>query len=258
VSVEVRSRLREAGGPVALSTATPPPVAIQLLGGFELRVRGRPQALSLGAQRLLALLALRDRPLPRVQAAGTLWPDAEEERAAANLRSTLWRVRRSGLCLPACSGNLLSLGPGVDVDLHAALAASRVLLASAAGAENLILAVPGALAMNGDLLPDWDDDWVLLERERFRQIHLHALERSCELLMASGRLTEAIEAGLAVLAAEPLRESAHRVLIRAHLAEGNRFEALRQFERYRHLMHSELGLAPSVEIAELIRAHLRT
>jgi DNA-binding SARP family transcriptional activator len=250
--------LRESGGAVVLSTATPPPVAIQLLGGFELRVRGRPQALSLGAQRLLALLALRDRPLPRAQAAGTLWPDAEEERAAANLRSTLWRVRRSGLRLPACSGNLLSLGPGVDVDLHAALAASRVLLASAAGAENLILADPGTLEMSGDLLPDWDDDWVLLERERFRQIRLHALERRCELLMASGRLTDAIEAGLAVLAAEPLRESAHLVLIRAHLAEGNRFEALRQFERYRHLMHSELGLAPSVEIAELVRAHLRT
>ena len=112
--------------------------------------------------------------------------------------------------------------------------------------------------MSGDLLPDWDDEWVLLERERFRQIRLHALERSCELLMASGRLTEAIDAGLAALAAEPLRESAHRVLIRAHLAEGNRFEALRQFERYRDLMRSELGLAPSVEIADLIRAHLRT
>lgn len=257
MSVDTRSRLRESGGAVVLSPGPSSAVQIRLLGGFELRVRGRAQALSLGAQRLLALLALHDRPLARAQAAGTLWPDAEEERAAANLRSTLWRVRRSALRLPACSASHLSLGPGFEVDLHAALAASRVLLASADGGEDLILVDPEELEMSRDLLPDWDDEWVLLERERFRQVRLHALERSCELLIASGRLTEAIVAGLAALAAEPLRESAHRVLIRAHLAEGNRFEALRQFERYRDLMRSELGLAPSVEIAGLVRAHLR-
>jgi DNA-binding SARP family transcriptional activator len=108
------------------------------------------------------------------------------------------------------------------------------------------------VSLGRDVLPDWDDDWALLERERFRQIRLHALERRCDLLTARGRISEAIEAGLTVVAAEPLRESAHRALIRAHLAEGNRAEALRQFELYRRLMRDDLGLDPSPEIAALV------
>ena len=61
----------------------------------------------------------------------------------------------------------------------------------------------------------------------------------------------AVEAGLAAVAAEPLRESAHRALIAAHLAEGNRSEAMRQFEFYRMLLGKELGLEPSAMMASL-------
>src|SRR5262249_58835886 len=93
---------------------------------------------------------------------------------------------------------------------------------------------------------------ALLERARCRQIRLHAMERRCDLLPSAGRTAEAIEAGLAVVAVEPLRESAHRALIRAHLAEGNRVEALRQFTLYRRLMRDELGLEPSSEVSALL------
>jgi DNA-binding SARP family transcriptional activator len=62
----------------------------------------------------------------------------------------------------------------------------------------------------------------------------------------------AIEAGLAAVRADPLRESAHRVLIEAHLLEGNRCEALRQFRAYEALMRAQLGLAPSATIVALI------
>jgi DNA-binding SARP family transcriptional activator len=78
-------------------------------------------------------------------------------------------------------------------------------------------------------------------------------------LSSAGRHGEAVEAGLAVVSAEPLRESAHRALISAHLAEGNRGEAIRQFERYADLIRAELGLRPSAEIASLLsEARLQT
>ena len=64
------------------------------------------------------------------------------------------------------------------------------------------------------MLPACYDDWVLVQRDRFRQLRLHALEALCERLTASGRYGEAIDAGLAAVCAEPLRESSHRVLIR--------------------------------------------
>jgi DNA-binding SARP family transcriptional activator len=245
--VDVRPLLDEA------AVVLPDPIgaaSLRLLGGFELRVGARPVTLSLGPQRLLAYLALHARPATRSSVAGTLWPEAAEERAAANLRSTLWRIRRTGLPLVSSSGAYLRLEPSVRLDVHDSIgAARRILDASATGAD---LDAVAEVALGGDVLPDWDDDWALLERERFRQIRLHAMERRCDLLTSSGRTAEAIEAGLAVVAAEPLRESAHRALIRAHLAEGNRVEALRQFALYGRLMRDELGLEPSAEVSALL------
>jgi len=103
-----------------------------------------------------------------------------------------------------------------------------------------------------DLLPDWYDDWVLVERERYNQLRLHAIEALCHHLTAAGHHAEAIDAGLAAVRAEPLRESAHQVLIRAHLAEGNRWEAVRQYERCRRLLLDELGVEPSRALQALL------
>jgi DNA-binding SARP family transcriptional activator len=245
--VEDRPRSRD---PAVVVPDATPSAHLRLLGGFELRIGTRPVLLSLGPQRLLAYLALHARPATRSCVAGTLWPEAAEERAAANLRSTLWRIRRTRLPLVSTEGSCLCLEPAVRVDVRDSIGAARRLLDPDATATDLDVAAE--VSLGRDVLPDWDDDWALLERERFRQIRLHALERRCDLLAASGRVAEAIEAGLAVVAAEPLRESAHRALIRAHLAEGNRAEALRQFALYRRLMRDDLGLEPSPEIAALV------
>jgi len=72
-----------------------------------------------------------------------------------------------------------------------------------------------------ELLPGWYDDWVIVGRERLRQRLLHAVETLSRELVRGGRCAQAVEAALVVVNAEPFRESAHRVLIEAHLAEGN-------------------------------------
>ena len=105
----------------------------------------------------------------------------------------------------------------------------------------------------GDLLPDWYDDWVLIERERLRQLRLHALESLAIRRLDAGRYGEAAVAALAAVSIEPLRESAQRVLIRIHLAEGNVGEAVRQYRLYRNLLSDEMGLYPSEQIETLLR-----
>jgi DNA-binding SARP family transcriptional activator len=94
----------------------------------------------------------------------------------------------------------------------------------------------------------------VIERERLRQLFMHALERLSAEARAQGRFGEATEAGLAAVAFEPLRESAHRVVIEAHLAEGNVGEAIRQYELLRRLLQSKLGLEPTAQIRELVRS----
>ena len=92
-----------------------------------------------------------------------------------------------------------------------------------------------------DLLPSWYDDWVIVERERLRQIRVHALEELSRRLAAGHRYGDAIDAALAAIAADPLRESAHRRLIEAHLAEGNVSEAIRQYADVRWVALEPIG-----------------
>lgn len=226
---------------------------LKLLEGFELRCDDEVVALPTSAQRLVAFLALHERPLRRAYVAGTLWIDTTEKRAAANLRSALWRLTRPGRPLISISPSLVSVAPGVDIDVRDVVSIARWLLKEPDGTE-----MPGAVAepetelLSADLLPDWYDEWVIVERERLRHLRLHALEALCRRLTAAGQVVQAIEAGLAAVAAEPLRESAHRALIAAHISEGNRDEALRQYKSYRVVLRRELGIEPSPHMERLV------
>jgi DNA-binding SARP family transcriptional activator len=228
-------------------------IHLGLMRGFDLAWRGRPVALPTSAQRVVAFVALHDRPIRRSHVAGILWLDASESRAMGNLRSALWRLRRSRCGVIEASGDSLSLSNDVDLDIRRLDDGARRLGQNEAVSADLLRALLAA----GELLPDWFDDWVIIERERVRQVRLHALERACEDLVAAGRFGDAIAAGLAAVSEEPLRESAHRVLIAAHLAEGNRVEAFRQFDTYALLMASELQLEPSSEIRALMDGQRR-
>ena len=226
---------------------------LSLLGRFELRCAGTEVAVARGGQRLLALLALQGRPLERLWVAGTLWLDATEERAGASLRSALWRLPQpEGTAVVEASATHLRLARDLAVDVQelAGLAQGLETPATPGGDPD-----PSILAV--DLLPDWYEDWVVLERERFRQLRLHALEALCSRLTRAGRFGAAVQAGLAAVAGEPLRESAHRTLIQAHLAEGNPGEAVRQYHLYRRLLAGELAIEPSAAIRGLVQPLLR-
>ena len=229
-------------------------LSVHLIDGFELELDGRPISLSPSLERLIAYLALHVKPLLRTHVAGALWLDASEQHAIGNLRSTLCRLRQIGGRVVDASATHLLLSPDVSVDLRGAMTLIRdVTDRFEAPAEP----ARGIEMLSGDILPDWYDDWVLIERERFRQLRLRGLEALCERLTAAGRFTQAVECGLAAVSAEPLRDGAQRVLISAYLAEGNVADAVRQFGIHRRQLQEELGIEPSRDIAELVQASLR-
>lgn len=240
------------GPTTAPNEARRTPVRLYLLDGFALETAETAVELPLSAQRLLAFLAFQERPVLRPYVAGSLWLDKSEERATANLRAALWRLRQPGLQLVDAVGNHLSVSRSVTIDVRQALDRARQLLAG--NPVRLDDAGVDGLLLSGEILPDWYEDWVAIERERLRQLRLHALESLAQQLVQLGDLAQAIDVGLAAIAAEPLRESVHRVLIRAHLAEGNKAEAMRQFDAYRTLLWDELGLRPSNHLLDLIES----
>jgi DNA-binding SARP family transcriptional activator len=203
-----------------------------------------------GSKQLLAFVALRRRRVERRQAAGTLWPLGDEDRAAGNLRSALWRLRRAGINVIVADKWSLDLRPHVIVDLHIMDEwAARLIKGTAFGHD---LAISSAVADALDLLPGWYDDWALMERERIRQRILHALEALSRQLARLGRFADAVDAALLAASADPLRESAQRALIEAHVAEGNLAEACRCYKTYRDLVRRELGVDPSSDLLTIL------
>jgi DNA-binding SARP family transcriptional activator len=237
-----------------------------VLGGFQLVVASRSVVLPTQAQRLLVLLALGRVGQSRSMLAGTLWGSVSEQRAHANLRNAVWRVRMISELLLDCTHDSLTLGPQVTLDLQEARARAHHLLHDAAALAGqplpdraeprragLVIDSPDSTAtLEEDVLPGWDEDWLVIERERQRQLRMHALEALSQSLSRRGRYAEAITTALAAIRAEPLRESAQRTLIVAYLGEGNVSEAVRQLDSYRRMLVVELGIAPSRALRALV------
>lgn len=264
-NAHTRRAAREYGGGVALITSSRPGPSLAtdavgqdgfgvgLLGQFRVWTAAGPMPVeTAGSQRLLALLALRERAMSRKAVAGLLWPDVSEARAHGSLRSALARLHGPARRAVLTTSVDIELADWVAVDLRSARALAHRLLAPAtrrAAAETDGRAIA---ALSLDMLPDWYDDWVMVEMEEWRQLRLHALEGLAAYLVAEGRFGDAAGAALAAIRAEPLRESAHGALIRVHLAEGNQSEALTAYDRYCALLRTELDLEPTSRLTVLV------
>ncbi|WP_329111245.1 transcriptional regulator [Micromonospora sp. NBC_01699] len=222
-------------------------VQLFLLDGFRLLHAGTPTVVPRGLQRVVALIGLRP-GATRTHLAGLLWPDTPEERALSRLRTALWRLRRGGSCPVLTAGGAVRLDGRVEVDVDDLVrTAARVREGGDPRRAEGVLA-----AGRHDLLPGWYDDWVLVERERLRQLRLHTLEQVAHAYLRAGQHGEALQAALEAMRAEPLRETPHRLIVQVHLAEGNAYEALHAFYAYRQLILSELQLEPSVAMRALL------
>jgi DNA-binding SARP family transcriptional activator len=221
---------------------------LRLLGSFELRGEGGPVVLGSGEERLLALLALQPGAMPREFAAACLWPVAPRSRSSANLRTTIWRVGSVAAGALVASRDRLALAAGVAVDLDLAHLEATAIVSG----RDTLPSPEGLALLEHDLLPGWYDDWVVVARDRFQQRRLHALESASLRLSSAGLHAQAIDAATIAVAGEPLRESAHRALVTAYLAEGNGGAALRQYGRCRRILADELGLDCSRELSALV------
>src|SRR5712691_814174 len=94
------------------------PQRLTLMGGFALWRGSQDLRIATSGQRLIALLALRDRPAGRLHVAGTLWPDYSTERSLAGLRTTLWRINQASKQVVTATPSLLRLDAGIEIDVR--------------------------------------------------------------------------------------------------------------------------------------------
>ncbi len=218
--------------------ATDAPHRVTVLGSFTLTAHGAAVTLGVDARRLVAYLAVHPRPQQRGGLAADLWPGLVATAAMRLLDDTVLAVDVTGLLRTDADG-ALALDPAVDVDLSAAMRLVRALPDVATG-DDLDLALLGA-----DILPGWTAAWIAVERERFRQLRLHAVEERSLRLTAIGRTAEAVALARTAVRSAPSRDSARRVLIEALLAQGDTAEAVGAYDEYQELLRSSVGAAPA-------------
>lgn len=155
----------------------------------------------------------------------------------------------------------LDLPDAVTVDVleaeHAARAAEEFLTS-----DELERAITAATFAESVLrlpfLPGEDGAWVEGKRRGLAELRAHALGTLAESCLRSGRPQQAVTWAEQLIEVEPFRESGYRQLMTAHIAAGNRAEALQVYERCRRLLAEELGAYPSPETESMYRGLLDT
>ena len=157
-----------------------------LLDGFELLCEGRPVAAADDGPAAACIPGpARHRPALRSHVAGSLWVETTEKHATASLRSALWRLRRPGHELVEATVTHLQLAGGVTVDYQEAVGRAQELLEQPGGQGRRPLLDGNAdVGLTRELLPDWYEDWVVVERE---QVPAASLARPGAALPVAGR-----------------------------------------------------------------------
>ena len=234
---------------------------IHLFGPLELTQNGASLLPSTPkARALLAYLILHhNRPIPRDRLIGLFWPERSDVRARRALSHTLWQIRAA---LGSAASRLttdeytisFTLYPGDWLDV--AVFGDKVAAAHASpfdesGREAIADLNEAVDLYRADFLEAYYDDWALLERERLRELYLQALERLIVLYKQRGDYERALSCAQRLVAADPLREAAHRELMRLyHLLSRDR-AALEQYVTLHRLLEDELGLEPAAATTAL-------
>lgn len=201
------------------------------------------------ARRLLAYLLLhRHTSLPRQEVAFKLWLDSPEKEALGTLRRALSELRAALPEWPA--GEWIVESPdglrwNLDAPYWLDVEAYERLIEQPTSAR-LQEAIP---LYTGDLLVDFDDEWLLVERERLRQLFSDTLERLAILLEAEHDYRAALSYAQRLLRHDPLREETYRLLMRLHALSGDRTGALRIYQTCAAVLKRELD----VEVSPMTR-----
>ncbi len=248
---------------------------IRVLGQLSVRVEDRPVPSfpTRSASHLFAYLVLNgDRWTDRDVLRGTLWGERPESSARKALRSALWRIRRtlreSGLDpdswfrMDANRVRFVAEPATVRVDAHEFEDAAHKTTAERGGTAECGLVLPqktvdlleeALLLYGGDLLPGVFAEWAFLERERLHLRRIAMLDALVDHYQAVNAWRTSLYHAQAILRADPLREPAHRAVMRAYQELGDRPSAIRQHHRLTRILREELAVEPMPETEGLYR-----
>jgi predicted ATPase/DNA-binding SARP family transcriptional activator len=224
---------------------------IRLLGTFEIKEGKKTVGItSRPAQSLFAYLVLSAGiPHRREKLAGMLWPDSLEETARSNLRHALWRIRK---VIPAKPEAEYLLTDDLSVTFNASseywLDVDQVeKLGAGASIDHLMTVLA---EYQGELLPGFYEDWVLLAREHVASVFEHHMARLLSLLQEQKRWLDTLHWAERWIELGQKPETAYRALMSAHAAKGDMSKVAAAYERCAKTL-KEFGIEPSEQTRAL-------
>ena len=243
-------------------------VEARLLGPLQLRVDGSPVT-SWAGQRgpsvLRFLLSRQGHGCSRDELLAEFWPEVSPgaarnrlQVAVSGLRRTFQQVTNLHVIEYADGGYRINPKLLVDVDVERfdqALSAAQAAERSGA-TDRALAAYRDAIDLyTGDFASDAPyEQWALLPRESLRMSYIDALDRVSQIQLQMNRLDDCIATGLRMLAVDPCREDAHRLLMSCYARQGRTYQALRQYELCCRMLRATLDTGPADETAQLYRA----
>ncbi len=222
---------------------------IHLLGQFNVQHDGEPiEIRSRPARILLAYLVLtRGTHHPRERLAGLLWPNSIESNARKNLRQALWQLRNAiGDTHLLVDASSIALNSTYDLWLDISLLEDTA-------DQDLETAVS---VYEGELLPGFYEDWILLERDRLDAAYARKMQRLLTQFLQEERWTEVLGWSERWIAKGHVPESAYRALMMAHAATGELPNVELVYQRCVEALRQEVNVEPSEETTQLYRSLL--
>lgn len=216
-------------------------LGVSLLGRLAVQLDGRPVEIPPRAsQSLFAYLVLnRGTSYRRELLAGMFWSESSETNARNNLRHALWQIRNAlGQDVFVADKVTVSLDPTLDVQLDVDLLKEE----RTWSLDSMLEAAEG---YQGDLLPGFYEDWVILERERLRATYARLMEKLLEVLVEERRWSEVSQWAERWIAMGHVPEPAFRALMLAHGVRGDQAGVGVIYQRCVATLERELGVMPS-------------
>jgi len=227
---------------------------ITLLGQFKLQAKDLPIELpSRPAQSLLAYLALNAGVTQRREKlASLLWPEASETNARSYLRQALWRIRKALERASIPGENYLETSDiSITFKAQADYWVDAALLLEIGEAPTIEDLTEAVSLYQGELLPGFYDEWIVLERDRLQAVFHQMMNLLLEHLIQAEQWDKTLKWGEQWIRLGFAPEPAFRYIMLAHAGLGDQGMVNSTYQRCVESLSRELDLEPSPETQQL-------
>ncbi len=250
-----RKQLRQRSQEVPVS---PPELTILTFGRIQISLGDHiitgMEWRSQTARDLMLLLMLHPEGLTKEQVGLIFWPDISPAELKIRFKNTIYRLRHAaGKDVVVFEDDIYYFNRTMDYEADFETFNREIQLAGLARKpEQEIQHYRRAVELyKGDFLPEINDEWVLVERERLHQKYITALKRLAELYLETSQPVEALVWADQYLQFDPINESVYQLIMRCYASMGNVNMVVKQYQALSSLLEKELGSEPSPQTISL-------